>query len=380
MAVGIPLLELAGEPYEMGRQHGHLGREPIKHNFKVYFRRFERWIDLPRREVLRRARSYLEVIEDQYPAYAEAMHGVADGAECSLLDIAVLNVRYELMYSEFSRMELQLSEATVDHPYGCTAFAVMPEASDNGHLLMGQNWDWIPQVAGLFLKIEGPDGLRVLCFTEAGIVGGKIGLNSAGLGLAVNGLVSDSDDWSHLGKPFHVRCWEILNSRTLEDATHKAVDGPSSCSANFLLGQAAGRSQGRVVDLETSPNGVCSLRPQKGLLAHTNHFFDPGSADVHEPQEERQDSMHRCERMEKLLRRATEGGSKLDITAVQTILRDHEGHPDSICRHPSASFPEEAQYQTVTSVILDLHAKKLWTAQSPPCQSSYRALSLRKGS
>ncbi|MFQ5911252.1 MAG: peptidase C45, partial [Thermoplasmata archaeon] len=107
------MLELSGEPYEMGRRQGYLAREPIKHNLKVYFKRFEKWTDLPRQEVLRRARRYLEVIEDQHPTYAEAIRGVADGSDCPLPDVTALNVRYELMYSEFSRMELQLSKETV---------------------------------------------------------------------------------------------------------------------------------------------------------------------------------------------------------------------------------------------------------------------------
>ncbi|MFQ5871895.1 MAG: C45 family autoproteolytic acyltransferase/hydrolase [Candidatus Geothermarchaeales archaeon] len=376
MAREVPLLELSGEPYEMGRKHGSLVRELIKHNLKVYFRRFEGWTDLPRQEVLRRARRYREVIEDHHPVYAEAMRGVADGAKCSLTDITALNVRYELMYSEFSRMELQLSGETVAHPYGCTAFAVMPEASENGHLLMGQNWDWIPQVAGLFLRFQGLGGLRVLCFTEAGIVGGKIGLNSSGLGLAVNGLLSDGDDWSSLGKPFHVRCWEILNSGTLEEATSRATEGQISCSANFLLAQATRPSQGSSVDLETSPKGVYSLRPQDGLITHTNHFLDPDAIGIYDPLMERQNSLDRRGRIEELLRRAIREGSKPGVADLQTMLRDHEGYPDSICRHSNATLPEDERHQTVTSVIMDLHAKKLWTTRSMPCQSSYRSLSV----
>ncbi len=58
------------------------------------------------------------------------------------------------------------------------------------------------------------DGLRTLSFTEAGIFGGKIGLNSAGLGLTVNGLTTTDDDWSRLSKPFHVRCYEICAPAT----------------------------------------------------------------------------------------------------------------------------------------------------------------------
>src|SRR5207247_8844572 len=116
-------------------------------------------------------------------------------------------------------------------------FGAMPQASDNRHVLLAQNWDWIPQVEGLFLKIRPESGPQVLCFTEAGVVGGKIGLNSEGIGLAINGLVSNKDNWERLRKPFHVRCWEILNSKTLRQTVGKTTAGGTSWSANFLAQQ-----------------------------------------------------------------------------------------------------------------------------------------------
>src|SRR3989442_2551122 len=91
---------------------------------------------------------------------------------------------------------------------------------------------------GVFFQKTGPaTGPNVLCFTEAGVVGGKIGLNSEGIGLTINGLISNKDDWERLRKPFHVRCAEILGSKTLSQAVSRITRGERSCSANFLVGQ-----------------------------------------------------------------------------------------------------------------------------------------------
>src|SRR5439155_12775577 len=130
-------------------------------------------------------------------------------------------------------------------------------ASTNGHLLLGQNWDWIPQVQGAVLHTLEPDGLETLSFTEAGIVGGKIGLNSAGLGLAINGLLSSADDWSRLELPFHVRCYEILRRRSLAEAVDVVAREKRSCSANFLIAQTPDLA----VDLEAAPDSIAEIRP-----------------------------------------------------------------------------------------------------------------------
>src|SRR5947209_9768714 len=208
----------------MGLQHGEQARDKIQHNLNVYFRRFKNETLLPREQVLERAAKYLEVIQKTSPRYAQSMKGVAEASSTTLLEITALNVRYELMYSQFSKIGLK-PVAKVD---GCTAFAALPTAAKNNHLIMGQNWDWIPEGEGLFLKIRNQQGADVLCFTEAGVVVGKIDLDSEGLGLLINGIVSSKDDWARLKKPFHVRCWEILSSKTLGREVNVIAQGQSN--------------------------------------------------------------------------------------------------------------------------------------------------------
>src|SRR5438105_15267796 len=195
---------------------------------------------------------------------------------------------------------------------GCTAFGAMPEVTVNRHLLMAQNWDWIPQVEGLFLKIRPTTGPNVLCFTEAGVVGGKIGLNSEGIGLAINGLISNKDDWERLRKPFHVRCSEILGSETLSQAVSKITRGERSCSANFLIGQQTKLGAGKIVDVESAPEATGVFSAEEGVLAHTNHFQNPerlGGKQVLE--EERRSTLHRLARVSQLHRQLRVGHSEL---------------------------------------------------------------------
>jgi len=357
----------------MGYEHGSKAKEKIQRNLQVYFRRFKNETELSQEQVLERAEKYLRVIRRVNPSYARTMEGVALGSGSRLLEIVALNVRYELMYSQFAKIGLKPLPRTGE----CTAFAAEPRAVKNGHLLMAQNWDWIPQVEGLFLKIRNETGPNVLCFTEAGVVGGKIGLNSAGLGLLINGLVSNQDDWARLRKPFHVRCWEILRSRTLKGAQSVISRGERSCSANFLIGQQTKLGTGIVVDVESAPGATRSYATKNGVVAHTNHFSDAASLGVKQVvDEERRSTLQRFRRITELLDERTKDGGMLDLTISRAMLRDHDGRPESVCRHPNPSFPEDERYSSVVSVVMDLYGRRLEATVGSPCEGEYQTLRL----
>jgi isopenicillin-N N-acyltransferase-like protein len=356
--VTLPVVELDGEPFDQGRQHGLALRDQIRNNLVVYYDRFLREGHLDADEVRSRAARYAPVLE-RYPAYFQAVRGVAEASGEDLLDLVMLNVRYELLYYQYSVIP-------VGGPDGCTSFGVLPSASANGHLLIGENWDWIPEVQGAVLHARDSDAVETLCFTEAGIVGGKIGLNSAGLGLAINGLLSTDDDWSSLDKPFHVRCHEILHSSTLDAAAAIVSRTRRACSANFVLAQAPDR----LVNIEAAPGTTCSYGAGGGgTLAHTNHFLEPTHLGVSEPpfSERRPQSHTRLARMRELL----DARRPLAVADVQACLRDHDNYPDSICRHEHPDDPPEEACPTVVSAVMDLPERKLWLTAGPPCEHVY---------
>lgn len=275
----LPLVQLTGAPYEQGVQHGRALRERIAHNLTVYYDRFLREANVEREEVLGRARRYAGAIGRQNVDYFAGMQGIAAGSGFDLDEIAALNVRYEILY--YHRVVLARQAPLVD---GCTAFALSPATSANGNLVIGQNWDWIPEVAGAVLRTQHEDGLESIAFTEAGIFGGKIGFNSAGVGLAVNGITSMADDWSRLSAPFHVRCYEILRQRNLAAAREVVAGETRACSANFLIAQAPDQ----VLNLEAAPHTIHELTWEDGCLVHTNHFVEPEAIAVQEPEPEYQ--------------------------------------------------------------------------------------------
>ena len=370
--MSLPIVRLAGSPYEQGSQHGTALRPAIEHNLRVYFDRFYREGGVARADVLQRASRYARAIATANENYFDGMRGIAAGSGFSLEEVTALNVRYEILYYQYAQKQMTAagdgslavgdgSTATRD---GCTAFALAPQRTSNGHLVLGQNWDWIPDVKGALLYSAHTDGLQTVAFTEAGIFGGKIGLNSAGLGLAINGITTTSDDWQRLNKPFHVRCYEILLQQSLEDAAAVINDEARACSANFLIACAPDEA----LNLEAAPDAVNVMPWEQGCLVHTNHFVDPDGLEIEEPPDDlRRFSCLRRKRFQGFL----EASPAISIEQLQGHLRDHQNAPRSICRHENPEAPIDEQYRTVTSIVMDLHDRRLWATNGPPCENAY---------
>lgn len=356
----LPSVRLTGGPAERGRTHGEAFAEAIRRNVSTYMERFEH-NGVPAAEVRDRAAEFLSRMADWNPAYAAELRGVAAGSGVDETDVAALNARYEVLYAAYSEQS-----AGTD---GCTSFALLPEATADGHAYVGQNWDWIPAVADALVvtEVHPNDGPSHLGVTEAGIVGAKMGVNEHGIGLAVNGLVTPDDGESPFRKPFHVRCREVLSAERYDKALEPLVATPHACSANFVVGHG----DGEAIDIETAPGRVGYLHPDDGVLTHSNHFRNDGFRSRMERQ--LPDSLYRARRLHRLLDDPPDGATAEDIAAA---LGDHFGRPASICRHVDEDAHRHERTQTDVSVVADLTERSLRAARGPPCESSYRTYRL----
>jgi len=353
----LPSVRLTGNPTERGRTHGEAFPEAIRQNVSTYMGRFEH-NGVSETEVRDRAAEFLSRMENWNPAYAAELRGVAAGSGVDETDVAALNARYEVLYAAYSEQN-----AGAD---GCTSFALLPETTADGHTYVGQNWDWIPELDLLVIDVRPADGARHVALTEAGIVGGKIGVNEHGIGLCINGLASGADGENPTRTPFHVRCREVLTADRLDLALEPIVTEPRACSANFLVGHAVGE----MVDVEAAPEACHYVYPEDGLLVHANHF----ESDAIDSRLERlsPNTLRRAPRLERLLSTA----DHLDVATLQDALRDHFGRPASICRHPDEADPPDERIVTDASVVLDLTDRRMLATGGPPCEHQYREYAL----
>jgi isopenicillin-N N-acyltransferase-like protein len=354
----LPVVALSGTHGEMGVAYGSVVPELISRNLEDYLRRFRDVLGLSDPEVLRWGGIYRGVTHAYSASIGEMLEGIAEGSGQRPEHVFALNARTEIIYSAPAQEE------------GCTSLAVLPSRTESGHALLGTNWDWHPEQGDVTLLVatREPDGFTVLSLAEAGMLA-KNGLNSAGLGLCANLLVSDRDVGGE-GVPYHVLLRGVLESRTMADANRAAVNHPRVSSGNFLIADAGGEA----IDLEAVPGDFGYLLPRDGLIAHSNHFLT--QVPVHD-QKKAQSALTllRPERARHMLEGKLESRTVTEEDLCN-VFRDHYSYPNGICRHVDERDPAYDRICTVYSIVMDLDEGKFGIGKGQPCGHEYESVRL----
>ncbi|MEI7770501.1 MAG: C45 family peptidase [Chloroflexales bacterium] len=389
----FPELTIVGAPYERGRQYGAAVPHLIDHSVASYARLFAYRRGMDWADSQSAALAYLPVLREVAPDLLEEMRGIADGAGRALGEILALNVRTELMAGigngvispgwpaarERNRAAGVHAHPDDDAPVAggtavddgeCTTAAAQPWATATGATILAQTWDWQgdQRAACILLRVRAPGAPEILTMTEAGIVA-KIGLNSAGLAVGLN-LLRSTGDGREVGMPVHVLLRKMLQAGSFAEARAMADMDPAAGSSCITLASAAGG----LASLEITPAGVANVLPQGGVLAHANHCLDAGAAAGEcEIDPATTTTVERHGRAWDLLRA---GGGALSIADFQAILRDHDGDPRCICRHPDLRLAPVDRGESVCGVVIDLGARVMHVAPDVPCAVAFTAVAL----
>ena len=362
----FPTVRVSGSPRERGRQYGEGARDRVRISVDAYRDIFGHYTGWDWAKVTGEALRYVEPITAFGEPYVEEMRGLAEGADVDFEDVLAINTRTEVMFAGKARA----ADAQARTPAECSSFAVLPEASEDGHTLIGQNWDWLPHSFDtcVVLEVQQDDGPDFVTVVEAGLLA-KTGMNSSGIGLCANALVSDAD-LGVPGVPFHVLLRGILDAENLSDALAVLQRGFRSSSANYLVGHR----DGIAVDVEGAPGDFSRLFllfPDAGVLTHTNHFLSPRFDGKDVSVWVMPDSPLRLERIRSHVA-AARGG--LSVETFQSALADHANYPSGVCCHPDTRDDVLDQGATVASILMDLDARRMWLADGQPCSHPYRVL------
>jgi isopenicillin-N N-acyltransferase-like protein len=323
----FPLIDLFGSPRERGRAHGQAAADRLRRGVKMYSESLlKNGVDW--KELERRAERLVPHVETFDPAYLEEMRGIAEGAGEPFAAVMLMNARTEMVAAA------RKQHVERDFPDGCTAAFVLPEASADGSLLHGQNWDWRAECAetAVVLRIRRDDGPDILTFTEAGALA-RSGLNSAGIGLTANALECDRDYQRGPGVPLPFVRRKVLESAHLAEAVHTIVATPKLGSNHMAVSQATGHGAGEAFGFECAPDETFWLAPDRGLYVHANHWIaDAARAKVKDTGlAETPCSIYRDKRVREQL---SPKCGKLTLDDLRQAFFDDWGAPWSVCRPP----------------------------------------------
>ena len=344
----IPVLTLRGPAHDRGVQYGRAAADQIHDGLWFYGQALAAaGLDAAR---LRAVTDDVTADIGRYDAaMLEELEGIALGAAVTLGEVISLNARSELM---------RLAEE------GCTAVACLPESTADRHTLLAQNWDWHPtrRATSVLLRILPDDGPAILTFVEAGALA-RCGLNEHGIGVVGNALECLDGTRAH-GVPVSLLRRRILGSSSLAEAVDAIRSAPRGTSANHLVASA----EGAALSSEATPDQVFGVDPEDGLLTHSNHFLAAEATDavVDTGIARTVDTLVRHTRLRELI----EAGRPVTPETLEDALRDHDGHPVSICRHLDGPVHPRT-WAMVAAVVMDLDARRLWLAPGPVCESEF---------
>jgi len=373
---GLPVLYLAGTPFEMGYANGVLTQKLIHHQEdsvlallnRVASRRWIQFIleffvtcknrhmtanitpDL-QMEMLGIARGCPDTHPEMGPYYNRILnyHGAQD-------------ISYMLMNSPLIRR-------------GCTAFGAWGAATAENHLLCGRDFDWeadpVFDEDRILIICEPKNGIAFVSLAWAGMAGCVSGMNRAGVSITVNGAPSHLPADS--ATPTCLVAREVLeHAHNLAEAVDIIRRRRVFVSAMFLVGS---RADGKFIVVEKTPEKTAVREPEKNAdsLVCANHYLTAELKDdpINETYKRADTSLPRFERMTELLR---DGTNRLDAAACAAILRDR--------RLPGGRFAGNGHRGSLNaliathSAVMDLTAGIFWAATPPHQLGKYIAFDL----
>ncbi len=319
------------DPRARGVSRGTQLRAGLAASLELYMRWF-RILNLSEQQIHADARRLLDTVSAWRGGYAEEIAGIAAAAGIEPWQAMALNGRTEIIAAQ---------------PYTQPECSTLVRSPASGAPFGIQTWDWHQEMAGSW-HTQQVSGTRFpfAGITEHGILG-KIGINSAGLGLFFN-ILGHRDD-SASGVPVHVLAAAVLGEAgSVDEALQLLREAPIRSSGAFTL-----LDPETAVCAELSPLGVTTLPARDGFVLHTNHFLGDAAAKrekraLFEPDSQRRYAL--------LAERTGERPDPAGADALLDYLCSGPGDPKLCCMpDPGAAFGD--RWQTLATVLLEPGAR-----------------------
>ncbi len=367
----IPVVEVAGEPYSMGREYGQQTIPIVKTVCEGFIQGLCQATRTEKARILEEARRYEKAVKEATgTVYIEEMHGLADGADVPYEDILILNCGWDLLNS------LPTPETHAD--YMCSSLSAWGSSTTQGQMVCGHNDDggrYIDQFLVL-LRAHPAVGHDFVVPLVPGYIGYHRMWNDQGLALFGLSLENGCTDAQFA---YNMPMWILQRnlaqtSASTADAVAGLVAHPPATAFNFLFADRFEDS--RVVEATAGHQVI--VPPSSGAqeCVVTNHALVDSIKPALVLREHPSSTDYRYRVVRELL---TAARGTVSVQRVKEILSSH--FDVSVGRvNPSLNSPcRHGEYVgkltgTVSSVVLEICPDHIEAQISlgNPCEGRWR--------
>jgi predicted choloylglycine hydrolase len=345
----LKYIELSGSPYQVGLSHG----QQLKDSIQKFLGDHDALIHTLRRKTIEKEQlsqlinEYKDVITLHCPEIMIELEGLSKGAEISIENAILLQIRREL---------IGINSFTLTGD--CSSFSIKKMDTN----VMGQTIDLngdMTDIGQVFkIKPASKELPEVLLYSFAGLLG-YMGMNSHGLSVCINMVVSS--DWQ-IGIPPYLLVRKFLNYKTIEECIEIIEKIPRASSRSFTISD---RKRQVILELTVSDYRVI----EGDNLLHTNHY-------LHEDfiSEDKMNIFSRNSSIQrlKLLEEKLEQGD-LSINHISKVFADHSLYPVGICAHNKSNIHLN---ETVASVVMFPKENYFYVAKGKACKGVFEKFSI----
>jgi len=349
----MEVIDLKGSYREIGNQYGEACSDGIKENIALWIEMIQAYYPkITKNRMISLAQQYLEPYQTDAPELVEELEGMSEATGVSFEEMLFLQVKSELLFNFADKL------AEVE---SCTSFSATGDATSDGKTIAGQNWDWFPRSNPLLMRVRPEKGKKFLALTLPGMLG-ICGINEVGIAHQANAIVTSK---SRIGvAPYGGIHQKVLTQKNIGDMIGIVYKIHNASGDNYLMAS----SEGDIVDVELTVDGIEVLYPDQDYLVHANHLLAERFKSMDRAGLVMPGSYVRMQRLRKLIKK---NYGQLTVDLVKDLFRDHSGCPDSLCRHIDEEDPPHLHRVTRASMISVPGEQKIYVANGEPCENEY---------
>jgi isopenicillin-N N-acyltransferase-like protein len=263
---------LTGRPFDLGYCNAVLTQELIGQQETSLLETVKRYVPSPinrwllKKYVLLRNRSLPSFIAENYQV---EIYGISRGYNDLFPRLGPL---YHRLLNYHAAHDI--SHAIMNNPLvGCTSFAAWDNATVDGHLLLGRNFDFN---AGrcfdenkVVIYFEPDRGLKFISIAWPGMIGVVTGINQAKIAVSIH--AASSSDSRSIGTPVSLVLRDVMqHASTLEEAIRIIAESKVFVSDCYII--ADGKTN-RAAVVEKTPSRWSVRTPVENYIVCSNHFL-----------------------------------------------------------------------------------------------------------